>query len=446
MQTRVNKTQRPRRRAFALLALLTGTGAALAACGTAQSLNPWKEKEVPLPGERVSVLRPQDLPTADPAVASKPVALPAPQNNEAWPQPGGTAGNSPGHLAFSGSLRTVWSADAGEGSSDSGRLISSPIVYQGRVYTLDSEANVTAFSTGGSRVWRVSLAPPNERGREGYGGGLAADDGRLYVTTGFGTAVALNPANGEVLWTNKVGEPIRTSPTAGGGKVFFVTTESELYWLNGADGTVDFKHRGTPEPATLLSNVSPAVTGDVVVVPFPSGEVVAYQISAKRPIWVESVAGTRSGSALAALRDPARPVIDGGVVYAAGHSGRIIATGLENGQRVWTENIGSTQTPVVAGDTVFVLDAARRVVALTRRDGKIRWTADLPEANKWNGPVLAGGKLWLISSKGLLISLDAQNGATGSRRDFDTDVLIAPIVAGGRMYILTDRAGLIALD
>lgn len=449
MHNQANDTAHGRRLAASalILLLLAATGTLLAACGAATRLNPFKEEEARLPGERLSIARVQEGPNIEAEGDNKPVALPAPSPNEAWSQPGGNAANAPGHLAFTGSLRTLWSADAGDGSSDNGRLIASPIVYQGRVYTLDTEGALSAFAaSGGSRIWRVSLVPEGERGREGYGGGIAADEGRLFVTTGFGTAVALNPANGEVLWTKKIGQPIRTSPTVAGGKMFFVTSESELYGLNTADGEEVFKHRGTPESATLLGNVSPAISGGALVVPYPSGDVIAYDIEAKQPLWVESVAGRRANSAFASMRDPARPVIEGGVVFAAGHSGRLIATTLKKGERLWTKNLGSTQTPAAAGEAVFVFDASDKVLALGRKDGKVRWIADLPEANKWNGPVLAGGKLWLVSDKGLLVGVDGQSGQTVSQRNLDTEVLIAPIVAGGRMYILTDSAQLLALD
>jgi outer membrane protein assembly factor BamB len=426
---------------IALIALLTSCSS------MPNKLNPFKKEQVKLPGERISVLKAQKGFEVDNAVAKKPVVLPQPKRNVDWSQPGGVASNAPGHLEFGGGLGAVWRADIGSGSSDEGRLTASPIVYQGKIYTLDVEGVVTAFSTsGGSRLWRVSLAPDSESGDEGFGGGIAALDGRLFVTTGFGIVVALNAGSGTVEWTRKIGVPLRSSPTVMNGKLFFVSSESKLYCLSTVDGVELWTYRGLPESATLLSNVSPAISGDTVVVPYPSGEVIAYNISAGRPVWVDSLSRTRGGSSLAGLSDPARPAIYRGVVYAVGHSGRMFATAQKTGERIWTKRIHGVQTPWPAGDLVFVVDVNGVLMALTRKEGKVRWLTELPQASRWSGPVLAGGRLWLASADGIMVSVDAKTGNIVSKRDLDQPIFIAPIVAAGRMYVLTDKARLLALN
>jgi outer membrane protein assembly factor BamB len=410
-------------------------------------LNPFKKEEVKLPGERISVLKTQEGFQVDAEQTKKPVVLPQARRNADWDQPGGVASNAPGHLEFGGGLGAVWRADIGEGSSDDGRLTASPIVYQGKIYTLDTEGVVSAFSaSSGSRTWRVSLAPEKEKGNEGFGGGIAANGGRLFVTTGFGVVVALNAGNGAVEWTRKIGVPLRSSPTAIDGKLFFVSAESKLYCLSTVDGVELWTFRGLPESATLLSNVSPAVSGDIVVVPYPSGEVIAYNISAGRSAWVETLSRTRGGSSLAGLSDPARPAIDRGVVFAVGHSGRMFATAQKTGERLWTKRIQGTQMPWPAGDLVFVVDINGVLMALTRKEGKVRWLTELPQSKRWSGPVLAGGRLWLASADGIMISVDAKTGNIVSKRDLGQPIYIAPIVAAGRMFVLTDKARLLALN
>ncbi len=431
----------------AVVLMLTAVLVACSSVGSSR-LNPFQKEEVKLPGERISVLKARDGFEVDPDAAKQPIALPPARRNVVWSQPGGVPSNAPGHLEYAGGVSSAWRADIGSGSSDEGRLTASPIIYDGKVFTLDSEGVVSAYAaSGGSRLWQVSLAPESESGYEGFGGGLAAVDGRVFATTGFGSVIALNASNGAIEWTRKIGVPLRSSPTAVKGKLFFVSTESKLYCLSTVDGVELWTFRGLPETATLLSNVSPAVSNNTVVVPYPSGELVAYNISAGRPVWVDSLSRTTGGgSGLASLSDPARPVIDRGIVFAVSHAGRMIATAQQTGERIWTKRVQGTQMPWPAGDVVYVVDINGVLMALTRRDGKVRWLTELPQATRWSGPVLASGRLWLASTEGVVVSVDAKTGNIASQRDVDSSINIAPIVASGRMYVLTDKARLVALN
>lgn len=410
-------------------------------------INPWAEKQVPLPGKRIAVIQQQENISGNLASADKPIALPPPRQNDSWSQPGGVANNAPGHLALAAAVRSAWSAEAGTGSTFYGKLTASPIVYDGKVYTLDAAGKVSAFSTqGGSPVWRVSVTPPNEKDQEGFGGGLAADGGRIYAGTGYGYVVALDARSGAKLWEKFVGSPIRTSPTAAVERVFVVTKEGQMYCLSGSDGAELWQFRGSPERASLLSNTSPAVDGDVVVVPYPTGDLVALRVSDGQPIWSETLARTRTASSMAAMSDTARPVIDGGTVFAVGHAGRMVATTQKTGERLWSLTVPSIQAPWVAGESVFVVDTGGQLLAITRREGKIQWTTKLPGSSTWSGPVLAGNRLWLTSNKGQLASVDPATGTLEATQDLGQPIYIAPVVAGGRMFVLTDKARLIALN
>jgi outer membrane protein assembly factor BamB len=409
-------------------------------------INPWAEKQVPLPGKRVAVIQQENI-TTNLSAADKPILLPAQRQNDSWTQPGGVASNAPGHLAFAGTTNSAWSADAGTGSSFYGRLTASPIVFEDKVYTLDAAGKVSAFATsGGAPVWHVSTTPPSEKDQEGFGGGLAADAGRIYAATGYGIVVALDARTGNKLWEKNVEAPVRTSPTAAAERVFVVTREGQVYCLSGSDGAELWTFRGMPERASLLSNASPAVDGDIVVVPYPTGDLVALRVSDGKAAWSESLSRSRTGSSMAAMSDTARPAIDGGTVFAVGHGGRMVATAQKTGERMWSLTVPSVQAPWVAGDSVFVVDTGGQLMAITRRDGKIQWTTKLPGATTWSGPVLAGNRLWLTSNKGHLLGVDAATGRVESTQDLGQPIYIAPVVAGGRMYVLTDKAKLLALN
>jgi outer membrane protein assembly factor BamB len=405
----------------------------------------FEKEEVPLTGQRVSVLAVGTGSAAE--VESKdPITLPQPQQNSAWSQPGGVPTNAPGHLAYSGSGGAAWKGDAGSGSDSDGRVIALPIVHDGKVFTLDREGVVTAFSIGGGQVWRADLTPETEKSKAGFGGGIAAEGNQIFVATGYGTLVALNTSSGKPNWTQKLNVPVRSSPTVSNGKVYVVNTDSEVFALAAQNGQELWRGRGLPEPASVLSNVSPAVSGDTVVVSYASGEISALNAANGEPRWTDSVSSGVSGGSLATIGDAARPVIDNGVVYAGSRAGRLLATNLKTGARVWSRDLNVAQTPWVAGDAVFVVDTGGRLYGLTKKTGKVRWVATLPDARTWSGPTLAGGKLWLASNKGLLVGVNATSGEVETKRELGDPVYISPVVAAGRMFVLTDEADLVAMN
>ncbi len=417
------------------------------------------KKQEKLPGRRISVLKADEKGSISPE-APGPITLPPAVTNASWSQPGGVPTNAPGHLAIGDVLHTVWTADAGEGSSKRERLTAIPIVYDKKIFTMDAEGVVRAISAqNGGVLWSFSTVPDakssfdylhpfntNNVARAGFGGGIAADAGKLFVATGYGTIIALDAETGQPVWNKKLNIPIREAPTAADGHVFVVNSESELYCLKATDGSQLWTQKGLPESAAVLTSASPAVAGNVVYVPYPSGEITAIDVKNGQPKWTDSLAKGSINSSATAIGEAARPVVDGTSVFAMSRGGQLIATSKEKGERLWTRDISGSQTPWVAGDTLFVVDTAGKLMALTRKDGKVRWVTPLPGDARWSGPVLAGGKLWLASSEGLFVGVDAASGSIGTQTDLGSPVMITPVVAEGRLYVLTDKAKLIAMN
>jgi outer membrane protein assembly factor BamB len=447
----IRTAPRARRAAFLSASLLS---LMLVGCDTVGN---WfsKTPPPPLPGERVAILVGERKVEPDPQVAGQPVALPAPQVNEAWPQAGGNPDHSMGHPALGAGATQAWSASIGSGSSSSQVLLSTPVVAQGRIYAMDAEAHVTALEAAtGRQLWRVDLRPEKRRG-DSMGGGVAFADGRLFASTGYGEVMALDPSNGSVAWRKRVSGPVRGAPTVAGGNVVVLTLDNQTIALSAADGAVKWNHAGILESAGLLGAASPAASGTLVVVPYSSGELFGLRSENGRVGWQDSLAAIRRGGALSGIADiRGLPVIDRGQVFAIGHSGRIVAVDERMGARLWEAEIGGVQTPWLAGDYLFLVDNDSEVVALTRKAGRIRWVSQLekrkdPKDNKsalvaWAGPVLAGGKLWLTGSQGVLVALDPANGAELGRTKLPGTTYLPPVVANNTLYVLSDNGTLVA--
>jgi outer membrane protein assembly factor BamB len=358
------------------------------------------------------------------------------------------------HLALAGVPKRAWQTSIGTGSSRDRRVLTQPIVADGRVFTMDSEGQVSAFEArSGRRLWREGVLPESAE-RDAIGGGLAFEDGMLFVTTGAAQVLALNPENGKVLWRQAVTAPLRSGPTVAHGRVFAVSVDNQLHALDTRDGSKLWAYAGITEIASLLGGSSPAVEGGVVVAPFTSGELVALRIENGRQLWQDTLIAVRRVDAVSGLADiRALPVMDRGRIYAISHSGRMAAIDLRSGSRVWDIPLASTQTPWVAGEFIFVTTTLNEVACLSRRDGRVRWVVQLPlfadpkkqkEKVMWVGPVLAADRLIVAGSHGRVLSLSPYDGRILGEVKLSSGVHIAPVVANETLYVLTDDADLVA--
>lgn len=430
--------------------------AAVAGCGSITDLNPFGEKDQHLLGDRETVFS-TNSEMIKPDEMRKASIGPVRSNND-WPQPGGNAQNDPGHLAFNGSGSRAWRASVSGGSMTGSivmrgapRISARPVVSGDRVYVYAPDGSVTALSaSSGSRIWRVSLRPEKEKD-SAPGGGVTLEGGKVFVATGFGEAAALSAQNGDVIWRKDLIVPARSAPTAGAGKVFIVSQKNQVFALNQEDGEEAFTYDGIPEQAGLLAASSPAVAGDKVVIPYSSGEVMAFSVESGEPTWQEFVTRPMRTLAVSGLTDVSgSPVIESGIVYATGIAGRTIAVRLSDGEKLWERNMGSAYTPVVSGSTVFMVDLGNRMVALDKSSGDTLWMRELPQPKKkkdliYAGPVLAGNALYAVSNDGRLAQVDPTSGELLSDRTIGSSAYSSPIVASGQMIIVSDTGEITAL-
>lgn len=423
----------------------------LAACGNGPVILSEEEKAA-----RITINPFQENMTPDPALASAVITLPAGQANADWTQSGLNPEKVPGVLAAAPEFREAWRAGIGEGSSEQKRIVAAPVVKDGRIYVIDAGQKVSALdASNGRRVWEVRLEAANPHWDEfAVGGGLAIAGDKLIVASGFGYVTALKLSDGSQIWHRRTDSPMSSSPAILGSRAFLTSTNNDFYAIDVDDGEIVWNDQAIAETARVLSSPSPAVTPDILAVGYSSGELIAYLPANGRRLWADTLTSSGRYTPLSVINDIAgKPTIQDGIVYAASHSGILTAIDARTGARIWSRTFGSRQGPVIGGDYVFVVGTGGKVACLNKIDGKIAWTRDLPEfkdGNRenrivWTGPLLANGRLVVVSSEGDVVALSPQNGETLSEMKVGQPIYIEPIAAVGKVFVVTDNATLIAI-
>jgi len=417
------------------------------------------EKELILPGERFDVrdrgeksaLAIADLGPGMSEDAAPPLGLAAAQVNASWTHPGGNSAHTIAHPALGRTLELAWSASIGDGNSRGYRITADPVIADGRIFTQDSRALVSAFSLNGQPIWSRDLTPESDRSDDASGGGLAVSGGTIYATSGFGTLTALDVTTGAVRWTQSLNSAATGAPAVDGDRVFVTTRNATGWALDASSGRILWEVLGRKGASGLVGGPGPAVAGPLVVFPFASGQMVAAGANTGAQVWAGSVAGRDGTRAFSAIADlSGAPVVDTTRLYAGSHAGRVSAISLASGQAEWTARVGALNPVWLGGNSLFFVTPENALTRLDAATGQQIWSVELPlfEARRASrlkstfvhyGPVLAGGRLVVASDDGTLREFDPVSGAPLGETDLGRGAARNPVVAGGVLYLVTDN-------
>jgi hypothetical protein len=205
-----------------------------------------------------------------------------------------------------------------------------------------------------------------------------------------GYVIALNPADGKILWTAKVGaagspDPSdwsypgpRCTPTVSGDLVFAVNAWGEMVCVSAADGKEqwrkDFRKDFGGKPPTWGYSESPLVDGDQVVVTPGGGQgaMVALDKKTSRVLWQSKgfTDEAHYSSIVLAENDGTRQYVQltaASVVGIASQDGRVLWQAPRKG------SVAVIPTPIVDGNLVYVTsgyNAGSNLFKITSNAGK----------------------------------------------------------------------------
>jgi outer membrane protein assembly factor BamB len=258
-------------------------------------------------------------------------------------------------------------------------VVGSPVVAGSKVYfSSDSGELIAVDETSGLELWKRSVATSGAPR-------LAVDKRRgIVVASWEGNLQAFRTATGEPAWDvpgagTSAANP--TDPAIVKGKVFSTTAGGSVIAVNVADGGVLWEC-AVPVPCAHAST-SPAVAGGRVLFVGDDGvnpRLQALEMASGAPLWDRTApTGVKSG-----------PLVAAGVVYTASVTeDDIVARSILDGTLVFSKNVpGTTALSFAQG----VLYAGRSVVGTAISGGIVAVDA------------MTGDRLWKLSTGGFSVT------------------------------------------
>ncbi len=313
----------------------------------------------------------------------------------------------------------------------------------GNVYIQGTQGILAAFTAGGKLLWQHSLM--EEYGRLTFPNSRTASpaiDQDLVITRGItanwgkdGPAAdrfyAFDKMTGDLVWTSSPGD--RPKDNSFSHPVFGWLHGLRVFYSATGDGAVVCVNARTGEPLWRVPLTKAGINSAVLVhhndkiisiygTPYEPGRLVALKIS----------------DAMPASADTAPVVLDRAAV------------------QLWSDEIStSTSSPILAGDTVYVVSEKGDFCAVDARTGNLYWKIKIGIEERNSCPLFADGKLYVpilddpdlattggdAGTKGALyiIKPTDKDGEILAHIQLDGRCFGTPVAYNGKLYIQTTR-------
>lgn len=335
-------------------------------------------------------------------------------------------------------VRELWQRDMGKGAGKTG-LSLRPAYLDGTVYASDSGGAVSAIDAGsGDAGWTTDLG-------KGVSSGPGVGDGLVVVGTLDGAVVALDADSGAERWRAQVSSEVIATPAVRDGLVVVRVHDGRLYGLASSDGTRRWVFdRGMPL-LSLRGNGAPIIDGDSVYAGYDNGKIIALKTEDGALKWEQSVAQSEGRTELERMID-----VDGemgfadGQLYAVTYRGQIGAFAADSGRALWTRDLSAYGGLALAGDRVYVADSDGVLWALDAGTGTTVWKQGGLLHRFLSTPALVGGQVVVGDFKGYVHWYDAATGDLLARRRVGKDFIRATPLAIGDSVVVTNEDGELA--
>ena len=424
----------------------------LTSCGARDYLG-FEKKKIKLQGERISILKEGATNNLNEKKSSTDIILENAIILSNWPQ----SYNSPSHLSFNhisaSKLDRFKYLVSGAGEKKRSKILGQPIIYNDIIFFLDARSNVISFNLKNNKIiWKRNISLKSESNHD-IGGGIVIYEDSVIINSPYGQIISLGILKGEIKWEVNVDSPIRSAPTIFDNKLLALTSSNKLYVLNADDGGLLWQHQGIFNNTTLIDSPKVAVDENIVIVPYSNGEFFALNLNNGKEIWRNSFIELNIKETTNAFSDiDAFPVIKKDIVVITSAIGKLSAVNKRTGSKLWTRDISSTQTPLVNGNSIFIVNRNEEIICLNILDGGTRWILPIEDElsdNKkyiWLPPILVNSKLLLVGGNKKLIIIDAYTGAINKIKNIPNFPASSPIIVSSIPYLMLRNGDIIKIE
>jgi len=239
----------------------------------------------------------------------------------------------------------------------------------------------------------------------------------------------------ELLWRNKVGDYVASSPVVVDGKVYVGSDKKHVYCFNMNTGNLIWKH----EVKGWIYHSCPAIVNGKLYVGSDDWNIYCLNAYTGKLLWKHKTSDEVWSS----------PSVVNGKVYIGSRDSYLYCLNANTGEIVWKYKTGGwvNPSPAVVNDKVYIGSEDSYLYCLNANTGELVWKYKIGNYGIFSSPAVVNGKVYMGSTDSYVYCFNANTGEVIWK--YKTDGAIhfsSPAVASGRVYVGSDDGYLYCLN
>ncbi|MEZ5492492.1 MAG: outer membrane protein assembly factor BamB [Gammaproteobacteria bacterium] len=332
-------------------------------------------------------------------------------------------------------LRRVWSVKVGNGQGGLyNKLV--PAVDGDRIFVASEDGEVMAINIAdGELLWRV-------RTRETITGGVGADNGLVMLGTEDAEVIVFDQADGSERWRAPVTSEVLSPPRSNGDVVVLQTVDDKLIALDAESGERRWIYEANLPVLTLRGTSTPVFVAGAVVAGFSNGTLVAVNAADGIWRWEERVAVPQGRYDIDRVIDvDGDLLVDNNVVLATSYQGNVMGFDAQTGRIVWGMEASSYHGLAQGFGNLYLCDDRSHLVAIRSNTDDEAWRNEELDLREVTAPTVVNNYIAVADFEGYVHLLSQIDGRIVGRTEVDGEGVRARLVARSNTLFAYGNSG-----
>jgi len=316
-----------------------------------------------------------------------------------------------------------------------------PTFYAGQMLIANSDGEIFSLDPKTGKVnWIKNL-------ERKLAAGITSGFGKFIVSDIEGNVLGFSLDSQEILWETNIGGEVLANAVIDASLVVVKNSVGELTALDSSTGERKWTFRSQLPALTIRGTGDPAIKDGIVFSTFDNGRLGAFQLNTGFFLWDGPISFVEGSSELENLIDAdSSPVFANQLVFATNYQGNLTAFDIAQKRPVWSSKASSFHSPVIGQGMIMVIQDDGSILSFSSSNLAPSWISEEYKIRDLSNGVIFENYMLVGDLEGYLHIISPMTGKTVGRKKVSGNPIKSIVTFGGLAYTLDQDSNLVAIS